>query len=112
MKSQKGGLRPIKETHIHKQKPIYMKRDLFDGKKTYMYDKRPTAVSFEICEFGKIHNRDPYTQKEANIYKKRHTCITSDLLQSLERPTYLKKFIKEIHIHKKRPIYTKRDVHV
>jgi len=74
-----------------------------------MYDKRPTTVSLEIYISEKVHKRDAYTQKESNIYEKRHTCMTSDLPQSFERPTCLKIIIKEIHIHKKRPIYTKRD---
>jgi len=74
---------------IYQERPISIKRDLYQSKKTYINQKRPVSIK-----------RDLYQSKETYINQKRPISIKRDLYQS-----------KETYINQKRPISIKRDLY-
>jgi len=102
------------------KRPMYMKKDLYTWKETYMHEKRPINMKRDDqymrrdCVVGEGHllrivgaKRDLHTWKETHqrdrqtetyISKENGTCATSWVS-------------KETYLHEKRPIYMKRDLY-
>jgi len=67
---------------------IYMKRDLYTRKETYIHEKRPVNI-YEKETFSEYFKAYTESHKEINVYEKR-----------------------PIDVYEKRPIYTKRDLYI